>query len=133
MPDFEMPYFVDSSGNKGHFKDTTAREQVAEITDGMDIKTVIVTWPSSGTMLERSTDIITQVLENTTFSKQFTIVNVLENNAASTRLGSLLYSIAGNAGSGNYGEGIFFSYYTDIVCKAKNANGTITVKQLAEV
>lgn len=28
MPDFEMPYFVDGSGNKGHFKDTTAREQI---------------------------------------------------------------------------------------------------------
>ena len=28
MPDFEMPYFVDGGGNKGYFKDSTAREQI---------------------------------------------------------------------------------------------------------
>lgn len=30
MSDFEMPYFVDGGGNKGYFKDTTARNQIVD-------------------------------------------------------------------------------------------------------
>lgn len=30
MADFEMPYFLDGGGNKGYFKDTTAREQITD-------------------------------------------------------------------------------------------------------
>jgi hypothetical protein len=29
MSDFEMPYFIDGGGNKGYFKDTTARDQIS--------------------------------------------------------------------------------------------------------
>jgi len=28
MSDFEMPYFIDGGGNKGYFKDSTARDQI---------------------------------------------------------------------------------------------------------
>ena len=35
MSDFEMPYFVDGGGNKGYFKDTTAREQVSDINNDL--------------------------------------------------------------------------------------------------
>ena len=31
MSDFEMPYFVDGGGNKGYFKDSTAREQIGDL------------------------------------------------------------------------------------------------------
>jgi len=30
MSDFEMPYFVDGGGNKGYFKDSTARDQITD-------------------------------------------------------------------------------------------------------
>ena len=33
MPDFEMPYFIDGGGNKGYFKDTTAREEIGDLTE----------------------------------------------------------------------------------------------------
>ena len=36
MPDFEMPYFIDGGGNKGYFKDTTARDQVTEVSSGIE-------------------------------------------------------------------------------------------------
>ena len=31
MSDFEMPYFVDGGGNKGYFKDTTARNKIGDL------------------------------------------------------------------------------------------------------
>ena len=35
MPDFEMPYFIDGGGNKGYFKDSTARNQVSDINNNL--------------------------------------------------------------------------------------------------
>lgn len=34
MPDFEMPYFIDGGGNKGYFKDVTARDQLTDLVNG---------------------------------------------------------------------------------------------------
>ena len=48
MPDFEMPYFVDGSGNKGNFKDTTAREQIAANAFANIIQTKTVTGTTNG-------------------------------------------------------------------------------------
>lgn len=31
MPNIDMPYFVDSEGNQGYFKDVTAMEQISDI------------------------------------------------------------------------------------------------------
>ena len=38
MSDFEMPYFVDGGGNKGYFKDTTAREKIADLKNMLKVE-----------------------------------------------------------------------------------------------
>lgn len=38
MSDFQMPYFVDGGGNKGYFKDVTAREQISQLNDEIGAK-----------------------------------------------------------------------------------------------
>ena len=129
MPDFEMPYFIDGGGNKGYFKDSTARDGLSDITDKMDIKEVAVNWPSSGTVTERATNVITQIITNTTFTKQFTIIDIRQNNAEATKLGQILYSAVSAA---NYGMGLYFSYYTTNFYKFSNAAGTITVSQMTD-
>ena len=55
MSDFEMPYFVDGGGNKGYFKDTTAREQIVDTNNDL----VIVKVPNSFITLESGISIIT--------------------------------------------------------------------------
>ena len=94
----------------------------------MDIKEVTVDWPSSGTVTERATNVITQIITNTTFTKQFTIIDIRQNNTEATKLGQILYS----AVSITYGMGLYFSYYTDNFYKFKNAGGTISVSQMTD-
>ena len=126
MPN-ELSEKVYPDGTVVKLRDDTAREQIAGITDGMDIKIAAVTWPSSGTPIQRATDIITQIISGMSFTKPFNVIDIKSDNMFRAQI---LYQVVSG---GSYGMGLYFSYYQDYVYRFVNTNGTITVKQLAEV
>lgn len=86
-----------------------------------------VSWPSTGTDAEKVSSIANQVFNNISTTKPFTIIAI--KDGAST-LGEMIYA---QVSAGNYGIGIFMSYYINGIYRVKNVNGTATVVQLAEV
>jgi hypothetical protein len=104
---------------------------VSDITDGMDIIIATVTWPSSGTYIQRVTNVITQIISGMSFTKPFNVVDIKDNN--NVFRAQILYQAVSGGSGGSYGIGLYFSYYQDYIYKFVNVNGTITVKQLSEV
>lgn len=85
-----------------------------------------VNWPSTGTDAEKVASVATQVLSNLTTTKAFNMICIKDGSSTP---GEMIFGKI----SGNYGIGIFMSYYINGIYKVKNVNGTVTVVQLAEV
>ena len=121
MPDFEMPYFVDGGGNKGYFKDTTAREQIDQLDDEISVI-------SSGMAERVNLGTITASSNIDSFGKAWdalTIYNkpVIVHWFFSGALMALMFKYEGS----QYGMAIAMKYNTTDVYTLSVNNGTKTI------
>ena len=105
----------------------TALGNKQNVIDQVNFIDCSVNWPSTGTDAEKVTSIATQVFSNITTTKPFTIIAIKDGTST---LGEMIY---GQVSAGNYGVGIFMSYYINGIYRVKNVNRTVTVVRLAEV
>jgi len=77
MPDFEMPYFIDGGGNKGYFKDSTARDQIETANDQIaTLTSEKVTYIPFGTITASSvTEALGKVWDSITVYSRTVIVS----------------------------------------------------------
>ena len=105
----------------------TALGNKQNVIDQVNFIDCSVNWPSTGTDAEKVSSIATQVFNNITTTKPFTMICIKDG---SSTLGEMIY---GQVSAGNYGVGIFMSYYISGLYRVKNVSGTVTVAQLADV
>ena len=105
----------------------TALANKQSVVEQVDFVDVSVTWPTTGTDMEKVQSVASQVCNNLSTTKAFSMINIKDGQKT---LGVMIY---GRITFNNYGIGIFMSYYIEGFYKVKNANGIVTVKQLAEV
>ena len=104
----------------------TALGNKQNVIDQVNFVDCSINWPSTGTDAEKVSSIATQVLSNITTTKAFTMICIKDGG---TTLGEMIY---GQVSAGNYGVGIFMSYYISGFYRVKNVNRTVTVVRLAE-
>ena len=105
----------------------TALGNKQNVIDQVNFIDCSVNWPSTGTDAEKVSSIATQVFNNITTTKPFTMICIKDGTST---LGEMIY---GQVSAGNYGVGIFMSYYISGLYRVKNVSGTVTVAQLADV
>ena len=127
MPN-ELSEKVYPDGTVVKLRDDTAREQISAITNLIDVQEVSVAYPSSGTPIQKAQAIATAVYNAITIKRPFTIVNI--NSDGVYRAEMLISAVTA---SFSYSQAIFMGYYTDKIYRIEYSNGTVSIKQLAEV
>lgn len=101
-------------------------DEIGVITNLIDVQSVNVAYPGSGTDTEKVKSIATGVYSAITLKRHFTIVNVNDENG--NYRGEMLISEL----SSNYSVALYLGYYTSTFFRVKNTGGTITVARVAE-
>jgi hypothetical protein len=119
---------VSSGGTKTYVDSAVSQlnDEIDAITNLIDVQSVNVAYPGSGTDTEKVKSIVTGVYSAITLKRHFTIVNVNDENG--NYRGEMVISEL----SSNYSVGLYLGYYTNLLFRVKNTGGTITVARIAE-
>ena len=119
MPDFEMPYFADGKGDKGYFKDVTARDQIENLTPILNgaIKTINLSNNQQATVYSNMTNYYAMICVAYIPGDGGMVFALRNHNGTS----SIINLLTGSPYSSNYIDFEFNS--NSVTVKAKNYSG----------